>query len=559
MRSIERLSILTRLILEFEKDIRLLEAIRYAKDLAAVIDELRAFNIDLSQFRQEFTLFFAEHWKRRTNLLLIVTDFWPQILKELGKEDVILPSPHRLHPSVLEPKIPQNINIFEADDIFHELEFIDSIVNQNKNKRIAIISPDKNIFTLLCFKLKLDNPKKNENLDEIAKYFGDMVPENSNEFRKIISELSVVDNISVNRLELADNIGSIINRPSFDIVICTSMNDGSWFPVVCGEYWLHQSIRQKIGMPTRSTLRQQMEDDFYDLIGASDEVFLTRSQRINKSEARKSSILAKLEMRCKKAKLPINYCEKDKSFNSVTKTDPPRITNFIIPKRLSAGGLRLLMQNPYGFYARYSLGIESTDSNKKIAERANAFRELIRIYLHHDDDLNQHLELIKQIDFFYYQQCLGIIDWMQSNYRQSTGFWDILGRTNLGDSDIELTGGIDIIEDRGDHALASYFQAFSPASTHELLYGADCAILATCLIAEKNGFPEMKLPIREIRIYWPSPKNELSPFSVKNLEISGELIKDFEVRVCNLIDRFSEMNNLSHKNSSYWHLERREK
>jgi hypothetical protein len=579
--SLERLSILTRLILEFERGLRILEAIRYAKDLAAVIDELRIFNVDLSQLQQEFISHFSEHWKRRTNFLLIVADFWPKILKELEKKDVGLTGPYHRDPEyfpanvAVDPEILQRICICESDDIFQELEFVNSIVLQNKRKRVAIISPDENSFTLLRFKLKINNIERTDNLDksvldEIERHFGDMIPGDDNEFRKIINELSELNTSktkleSIDNIVLANNIG-IIDQSVFDIVICTSMNEGAWYPIICGEYWLHQSIRQKIGIPTKNTLQQQMESDFYDLIRTSDEVFLTRACRINKSEARKSSILAKLEMRCREARLPINYCQKDRKCNSTTRTvsSTNSISNFIIPKRLSAGSLRLLMQNPYGFYARYSLGIESTDTNKKLSEKANAFRKLIKIYLRNESELDQHLELAKQIDFFYYQQCLSMIDWMRSNYREPLGVCDVSGYTVLGDSDVELRGSIDIIEDLGDYSSASYFQAFSPSSARELLYGADCAILDTCLIAEKNGLPEIKAPIREIKIYWPTPQSESSPFSVKILEISGNLIEDFENRVYDLLGRFSkgcglDCSNVSDGRSSYWHLERRVK
>ncbi|MDR1034849.1 MAG: hypothetical protein LBL32_02855 [Holosporales bacterium] len=579
--SIERLSILTRLVLKFESNIRTLEAVRYAKDLAAVIDEMKLFNVDLSLLQQEFTSYFSEHWKRRTNFLSIVTNFWPKILNELNKEDVKFLGTRRQYLGPFASKNPElelktldKIIIYEADDIFHELEFITSTVLQNKCKKVIIVSPDKDTSTLLRFKFNAEISEKTKItektiLDKVEKYFGDMPLENNNEFGKIIDEL-LMPNAPGSKSELSDNVTlvddvSIVDKITFDVSICASMNEASWYPAICGEYWLHQSIRQKIGIPTKSVLKQQMENDFYNLISASGKVFLTRPKKINKSDTRKSPILAKLEMRCRKTKLFINYCKKDWKCNSASKTvnSTSRISNFIIPNRLSTGSLGLLMQNPYDFYARYSLELESTDVNRKSLKKTNIFRDLIKNYFCNKDCLDHHLKLIKQTDFFYYQQCLNMIDWMQSYFQKPYGFCNIMGCTNLGDSGTELYGSIDIAEAHHDYTLISHFQAFSPPATRELLYGTDCAILATCLIAEKNGFQEIRVPIREIRIYWPALKNKSSPFSVKILEISGNLIRDFEDRVCNLLNRFSSGYERDDrdigKQSSYWHLERREK
>ncbi|MDR0630548.1 MAG: hypothetical protein LBF70_00735 [Holosporales bacterium] len=85
---IERISILTRLILKYSPNLKTIEAVRLAKDLARVIDELNFFKVNLNSLRKEFTYNFPEHWKKRTEFFLIVMNHWPQILQSLDKKDV---------------------------------------------------------------------------------------------------------------------------------------------------------------------------------------------------------------------------------------------------------------------------------------------------------------------------------------------------------------------------------------------------------------------------------------------------------------------------------------
>ncbi|MDR1475868.1 MAG: hypothetical protein LBI20_00925 [Holosporales bacterium] len=581
---IERISILTQLIIEFEKGLRALDAVRYAKDLASVIDELNLHEIDLGQLRQEFTSYFPEHWKRRTNFLLIVTNFWPEILRELGKID-LKPIKNRecfhLPLREEESEILTEINIFEANDILHEIQFIVSTVRSNKHQnKITIVSPDEDISNLLRFRFETEDIKyisareNNEDFDkkkvisEIEKYFGNMILENDHEFMQLVSELSTLylsDKLNWSAgIILLDNI-SLATQAKSDITICTAMNEMSWYSTICDMYWLHQFIRQKIGLPTVDDLKKRVEADFYNVINSCKEVFLTRSKEVKKTNTQKCSILAKLEMYCKRQKLNLNYCDKEMSYHQLV-TEPTNnfsVNNFIIPERLGVSSLALLMKNPYDFFAKHSLGVESTDVDYEFRKMTAAFRELIKIYFCDKEEIWPQLEIIKQIDFFYYQKCLSMIEWLASNYQEIDGECDIRGSTVIGDSGIELYGYVDRIENYENYAVLSYFYAlFNPPTIREILYGDDCSILATCLIAEKNGFPEINVPIREVRIYSPALNDENAAFSVKSLEISRTLIQDFENQINKFLGQFStgeyKWPNVHGSNaSSYWHLERR--
>ena len=85
---IERIAILSQLVSKYCMDANIVEVVRLAKDLANVIDELNYLNVDLSELSHEFLNFFPEHWKKRTQFLLIVTKYWKQILKERDLADV---------------------------------------------------------------------------------------------------------------------------------------------------------------------------------------------------------------------------------------------------------------------------------------------------------------------------------------------------------------------------------------------------------------------------------------------------------------------------------------
>jgi inactivated superfamily I helicase len=87
---IERISILTKLVLQYSPGGNLVRSVRLAKDLADVLDEIRrsGLNVKDEDLGAESIQFLPEHWKRRVEFVTITMEHWPMILKDIGKFDV---------------------------------------------------------------------------------------------------------------------------------------------------------------------------------------------------------------------------------------------------------------------------------------------------------------------------------------------------------------------------------------------------------------------------------------------------------------------------------------
>jgi hypothetical protein len=85
---IERISILTRLVMRYSEKTDFIKSVRLAVDLADALDELGLSGIGTRILNPDFSQSFPEHWKRRSKFLAIVMEHWPAILQNLGKVDV---------------------------------------------------------------------------------------------------------------------------------------------------------------------------------------------------------------------------------------------------------------------------------------------------------------------------------------------------------------------------------------------------------------------------------------------------------------------------------------
>lgn len=608
---IERISILSRLVLKYCGDFSFIDSVKLAKDLANTIDELNSFNISLKTLEEEFITFFPEHWKKRTQFLLIITKYWPEILSELNKEDVeknhntnykFKCISKNIRKEIDIKEIKNKINIFNANDIYEEIDFIIQTIKNNLSKTISIVSSDASFSEVLYNRLQLEkidfssnfenfdrsdeniksfldnlNDLKNtENinqdlsnfLEEINKNFGDFMDVSEKDFRKLITlmlDFLILEkkkkNISI--IKVGD-----IKYSCDDIIIATSLNMDSWKFKDKGGYWLHPSIRKKIGLPDPNSFKTLLEDDFYSLFNNISEVFLTRSSKINGSNCYKSSILSKFELTCKKQNLPLIYCSFARNFSTKNDYIQPKLVNSYcyFPHELSSKSIELLMQNPDAFYAKEILGLTPIDTDTKLRDLSIFFKNLMHSYFKKDQKAEAWLDLIKSIDFFNYQKCKNIINWLE---RRDKGYFNsfnnVKGAMNLNINNSQLTifSFADRIEKNHDGASLITYKLSSSTSTKEILYGAKSSILTTCLIAKKGGFENLKSQINEIQI-WSISAYEENPIDIKTLEINNDLIDNFEYRLRDVLNKYSQgvdafdsQHELKQKFNRYKHFERK--
>jgi hypothetical protein len=85
---IERIYILTKLVMQYSEKKDFIKSVMLAIDLAAALDELGLSGIEARISNSEFMRSIPEHWKMRSKFLAIVAEHWPAILQSLGKADV---------------------------------------------------------------------------------------------------------------------------------------------------------------------------------------------------------------------------------------------------------------------------------------------------------------------------------------------------------------------------------------------------------------------------------------------------------------------------------------
>ncbi|MDR3031201.1 MAG: hypothetical protein LBU35_02335 [Holosporales bacterium] len=582
---IERISILTRLVLKYCISIDIVEAVKLAKELAAVIDELNYFQINRNKFSSDFLSFFPEHWKKRTQFLLIITKYWPEILKELEKSDII-PEKKSLY---FENKkyncyanglsdyldvasIKNKFSFLEADDIFQETNFILKIILENPLQTISIVSPNKSLYEILTLRFSIEyieytsyienynrnNEYSMEFLAQVEKYFGDFGEIYRNDFDKLIKEL-----LNYSFQEKIKNRISIINISDIkycfdDIIILSSMNEDYWKIRYKGEYWLHRAIREKIGLNNYESSRTAIEDNFYSVFNGKSRIFFTKTKEV------KSSILAKFEAKCKMSgtqikieNLPHEYSNSEISNNSSIEK------LFELPLELNYRSIELLMKNPYAFFAKEMLSITPDNVDSAMKDFAISFKEFMCAYYTDNDKIPKILNKIKEINFFYYQKCKNIADWLTKKELDcGTAFYNILGKAKFSDYfPVYLSSHADKIEIYNDYSILIYYKMKNAESIR--IKETDSYLLTPVLIAEKGGFEEDIPPIREIQI-WSISSYGKDPIDIRTTEISKETLVDYEKKLEDYLehyfykkDGFAYFERRKQEYNGYKHFERK--
>jgi hypothetical protein len=562
---IERISILTRFVLKYCDTINIIDAVKLAAELANVIDELNYYHIDLNKLESNFYFYFSEHWKRRTQFLLIITKYWPEVLKELGKSDI----KPEIGKSLYFKNEKYNCNVkgisnyfninsikndfsyFEAEDIFQECQFILKTIHENTNDFISIVVPNTQLYEMLIIEFNIENiaytsyvekfdknkQYSSEFLNQVKKYFGDFGVISQNTFDRLLKELvkhnadkKVKTNISLIKI---NDIKYCLD----DIIILSSMNEENWKAEYNGEYWLHKSIREKIGLCHYENSRNLIEDNFYCVFNGKSKVFFTRAKKIMGMHTLESSILAKFRAKCKINNIDIknNYIE-NKYLKSDKLDDTSFSEKFDLPLELSSRSIELLMKNPYGFYAKEILSISPNNIiDNKIQNIAIAFKKLINSYYIDKNKTPEILNIMKEIDFFYYQKFLNILNWLNEtrpNYQES--FYNILGKTKISEEfPTNIYSYADTIKNYNDYSILINYKIKSNESIKDIIEGNSSYILTTAFIAENAGFNGI-LPIREVQI-WSLSSYGKNPIDIRTLEISNELIFNYKKRLENFL------------------------
>ncbi|MBR1479901.1 MAG: hypothetical protein IJ599_03335 [Alphaproteobacteria bacterium] len=574
---LERVLTLTELVKKYCGEADALSCVKLAKDLARVIDELRFAKIDLRSLSSEFFNFFPEHWKKRTQFLLIVTKYWSEILKEKGKQDVeesrCVPLVNLAEYPAISPEQISLLKLIEAEDVYDEINRIIAVIKEHAGAKLAIVSPNLNFAKYLAYRLQF------EGLEYVSLVANEVVPEGFREevrtnfqnepeqnLARLIDELS--DLAECEKPSADVSICGIHDLPNldFDITVYTGLNEAYWRPRENGYFWLHNSLRKKLNFEQKPEFIESLfHFGISRSIAKSSVAYLSRAKKCNGESAQKSAILAKLEARAKKAGYPIRALPMQTSPIGNINLSEARISrsSFKLPSSMNSREIEELLSDPYAFYAHNVLGLTSPVFDTKLRDIKRAFRGIVKAYFSGGAGIDGWLEVIKQIDFFAYKKAQRLLGFLQNCSTSENAKNNLRGQIALPDLGLEITTSCDRIEE-GDDGLVLISYGTSSAVSLKDLEESKASLLTACLIAERGGFAEIRSPIRKIQVW--NLMDGKGDFKGNEFNISEGLIQDFEKKLKDTLSGYStqtddigeiELPSSPQKSSKYKHFKRK--
>ena len=538
---IERIAILSQLVAKYCVSADIVETVRLAKDLANVIDELNYMSVDLSELSREFLNFFPEHWKQRTQFLLIVTKYWKEILKERNLADVEVSQWHK--PIISNPvqhdfDLFRKVSICENKNIYDEIDLVIKIIEESGGERISIISSNQDFSRYLSMRFDAEAIKyishcgrsvpSQEVIDNVNKNFNNC---SKDELMRLAKELSdivaddITNDINASYKVLLVTPAEIYKIPRNEWTIYTELNENMWKPRDAGYFWLHYTLRKKLGLFRDASF---MENLFYYGIKVSQKIYLLRALKSEGRNNKKSSILTKFETIAEKYGITLDFLHPKQEVKQCKNIQEPLI--FKLPKELDVWGVELLARDPHAFFARNILGVHPEAFAPKRQEIKKLLRQMVK---HHFKNLGfeSFLESLKKLDSFAYYKALQLMDILKKNsFDVRRSYNDIYGKIELPEICISLSGKADRIVDNGEYSTLVCFRYSASHSAKEIIYDGCSSVLSLCLIAENYGFGEDIKPIRNIKIWNLMASEECKIFD-KEIEISKEILEDFSKRL----------------------------
>lgn len=198
-----------------------------------------------------------------------------------------------------------------------------------------------------------------------------------------------------------------------DVMILGGLNEGSWPPLPETGPWLSRPMRAAIGMSQPERQIGQAAHDFVQS-AAAQEVYLTRSQKLDGTPAVAARWLRRLETLCgalpraQGARYLAWWQALDRQGQSArAQAQPPRPCPPVTarPTQLSVTQIETLLHNPYEIYARKILNLrqwEAVDAPPSAADRGSLVHKLFEEFIAqgaatHDNAAARFMELAEHM------------------------------------------------------------------------------------------------------------------------------------------------------------------
>ena len=344
----------------------------------------------------------------------------------------------------------------------------------------------------------------------------------------------------------------------YEYVICADMNEGSMPQSVPHDPWMNTQMRLSIGLPDTSENIGISWYYFSNLLHRK-HVYLTRSSKVGGQEAVASRFWRELAPSVFSAGVIPEFCEAKypgpiDSFISDDKNWIPDIcvansgmtTSF--PSKISATNVELLIRNPYGFYAKYVLGLrklENVFEQNTLAKFGNFLHKTIEEYTNqYRSDISDKyafiMEIGKKISEEYSQNHINLWRPKFSNVMQEFIQFDegrrVDGRKvlseihgemplTIGDKTVNITAIADRVEQDsvGNIYILDYKTGTLPTK-QDILRGISVQMLVEAMIVDVNGFKEVHgIPyeLTYVKIASRAPYIETVTYKVEELDLAA--------------------------------------
>ena len=416
----------------------------------------------------------------------------------------------------------------------------------------------------------------------------------------LLDELMGLETVRTNygthpRLSILGPIEALLQK--FDYVIIGELNEGIWPKTPKADMWMSRPMMIDFGFATPEKNIGILGNIFYHFM-MSDNVIITRAERIDGSPAQKSRWLLRLETVLKALGTNIIELTNSNIFALANNLDKPKFFKPIKapapcpplsarPRKLSASGIDLLVDDPYSVFAKYILKLYPLDDlDRELDQRDygtlihtiieefnnlypeqlpdNAFDILADLGYKHFCNYN----ISKDIASFWFPKFLNTAKWVVEQELSYRGAIKKVHNEIKGEVAYSLPGGefsftakadrIDVLKD-GSVNILDYKTGKIP-SKKQVENGHALQLLIEGIIARKSAFSLIENNTVSNLIYWQLGKEKLEISS--NID---ELLDKAEEYLLKLINTFDFETTPYHsrptpkfipKNKDYEHLAR---
>jgi len=292
---------------------------------------------------------------------------------------------------------------------------------------------------------------------------------------------------------------------SYDLVIMSSLNEGTWPKNPQADPWMSRPQREAFGLPSASIVIGQAAHDFVMQI-STPEVLLTRARKVDGVPSIPSRWLVRIKTLLA-SKMPEEFARMgDDSYYDVAKNTlerPAQIEGIAAPaptpplaarpRRMRVTAIDNLMRDPYSHYARYILGLkklQEIDREPDAADFGNIVHKTLENFTRQfpkelpDDAYEQLIRYGKEafsgfidrpaVAALWWPRFISMAGWFLEQEALRRGFTDIVySEVNadwsfqVDDRDFSLSTRIDRLEkfQAGDYALIDYKTGTVPSKS----------------------------------------------------------------------------------------------